>query len=98
MTELLYKIKNAKIKAFADESPRDLSVYGLSTPRLKVSIVDEKGKRLELITGEKDRKQRGIFAKRGGTQNVFVLEEDFIVGIPNKGEELEETMLEPAKK
>jgi len=94
MTELLYKIKNAKIKAFIDESPRDLAVYGLSAPMLKLSIIDEKGKQMELIVGGKDKKQRGVFAKRENTQNIFLLEEDFMTDMPKTAEELEETEID----
>lgn len=98
MTGLLYKIKNAKIKAFIDESPGDLAGYGLSMPMLKFSIVDEKGKQMELIIGGKDKKQRGMFAKRGDTQNIFLLEEDFMADMPKTAEELEETEIEQTTK
>ncbi len=90
VTELLYKIKDSKIKAFADEEPKDLSVYGLDKPRLSINITDEKGSRLELLVGERDKKQRGLFAKRADAKNVFVLEEDFILGMPKSAEDLEE--------
>ena len=90
ITELLYKIKGAKIKAFADEDPKDLSIYGLSEPKLKINIFDETGKNQELLIGERDKKQRGLFAKRGDAKNVFVLEEEFILNIPKSQEEIEE--------
>lgn len=90
VTELLYKIKTSKIKAFIDESPKDLTSYGLSKPALKISMLDEKNKQIGLLVGGKDRKQRGIFAKRSDASNVFLLEEDFIIGIPKSAEELEE--------
>ncbi|MBI5683274.1 MAG: DUF4340 domain-containing protein, partial [Deltaproteobacteria bacterium] len=90
ITELLYKIKGAKIKAFADEDPKDLSVYGLSEPRFRINISDETGKNLELLVGERDKKQRGLFAKRGNAKNVFVLEEDFILNMPKSPEDIEE--------
>ncbi len=91
VTEILYKIKDAKIKAFVDESPKDLTSYGLSKPTLKITVLGENGKQTELLIGEKDKKQRGIFAKRSDAPNVFSLEEDFIVGMPKSVEELEET-------
>lgn len=89
-TELLYKIRDSKIKAFADEEPKDLSIYGLDKPRLRISITDEKGDNLEMLVGERDKKQRGLFAKRTDAKNVFVLEEDFILGMPKNAEDLEE--------
>ena len=56
VTELLYKIKNSKVKAFIDESPKDLTSYGLSKPTLKITIIGENGKQTELHIGEKDKK------------------------------------------
>lgn len=100
VTELLYKIKGAKIKAFVDESPKDLTSYGLSRPTvtLKIAVIGENGKQTELLIGEKDKRQRGVFAKRSDAPNVFSLEEDFIIGIPKSVEELEETELDQASK
>ncbi|MBI5048368.1 MAG: DUF4340 domain-containing protein, partial [Deltaproteobacteria bacterium] len=98
VTELLYKIKDAKIKAFVDESPNDLMSYGLSIPMLKITVIGENGKQTELLIGEKDKKQRGVFAKRNDAPNIFSLEEDFIVSIPKSVEELEETEIEQASK
>lgn len=97
-TELLYKIRNAKIKAFADESPRELANYGLSKPILKFTVIDENGKQTELLIGGKDKKQRGLFAKRGDAQNIFLLEEDFMLNMPKNVEELEEKEVEQTKK
>lgn len=91
VTEFLYKIKNAKIKAFIDESPKDLAGYGLVRPLLIFTAIDEKGNRRGLLVGERDKKQRGVFAKLGDAQNVFLLEEDFIVNIPKTAKEIEET-------
>ncbi|MBI3397678.1 MAG: DUF4340 domain-containing protein [Deltaproteobacteria bacterium] len=93
-TELLYKLRDSRIKAFVDESPKDLVDYGLAKPRLKIRVTDEKGKKIELLVGERDRKQRGIFAKKGDAQNVFSLEEEFIANIPKTAAELEETEIE----
>ncbi|MBI3752687.1 MAG: DUF4340 domain-containing protein [Deltaproteobacteria bacterium] len=98
ITELLYRIKDSKVKAFIDESPKDLAGYGLSRPALKFSVTDDKGKQIALLVGEKDKKQRGIFAKRGDAPNVFLLEEDFMVNMPKTAEELEETEVEQATK
>lgn len=94
VTEILYKLRDSKIKTFVDESPKDLAVYGLLKPRLRIHITDEKGKKIALLIGGKDRKQRGIFAKRGDAQNVFSLEEDFIIDMPKTVAELEETEID----
>lgn len=98
ITELLYKLKNLNVKAFVDESPGELTGYGLHKPNLRFSIIDEKGRQRELLIGGRDRKNRGMFAKTGDGLNIFSIEEDFIVGIPKGAEELEETGVEQTTK
>ena len=85
----LYGIKKAKVKAFIDENPHSLSTYGLDKPRLKIKFIDNKNLLETLLIGEKDKKLRGFYAKRGGDRNVFLLEEEFLDGIPDEATDLE---------
>lgn len=85
----LYGIKEGKVKAFIDENPQDLSVYGLTRPRLKIKFIDSNNLLQTLLVGEKDKKLRGFYAKRGGDQNVFLLEEDFLDNVPEEAKDLE---------
>ena len=80
--ESLYAIDNAKVKAFADESPTDLAAYGLTSPSLVLTIYEEEKQEPKVLAiGSKDRKRRGYFAKTNQTRNVFVIEEDLVNSI-----------------
>ena len=74
--ELLYTVKDTPAKAFIDESPKDLALYGLDEPRITLTVM-EKGKKepYTLLIGDRDRANRGYFAKNKGTKNVVALEE-----------------------
>lgn len=85
----LYAIKEAKAKAFVDESPRDLSLYGLDSPRLKIRFIDSNNILQTLLVGSKDKKRRGFYALRGGEDNVILLEEDFLDHIPDEVADLQ---------
>src|SRR3990172_10389339 len=78
----LYSVKEAKAKAFIDDNPKDLGLYGLTNPRLKIKFIDNKNLLQTLLVGDKDKKLRGLYVKRGGDRNVFLLEEDFLDNIP----------------
>lgn len=88
--EMLVKLKKSGIKAFIDEDPKDLGLYGLKNPRLKLVFVDEKGVRQTLAVGSKDKQRRGYHAFRGGDRNVFLLDEDVVDSVPRNASDLEE--------
>lgn len=77
--ETLYEIKDTPVKAFIDEDPQDLDPYGLSVPRITVTV-SEKGKKKPetLKIGDRDRANRGYFAKIEGVNTIFTLEENVI--------------------
>ncbi len=77
--EYLYAIKNGEIKAFADESPADLATYGLTSPMLQLTIFQEKKEKPYILTiGDKDRANRGYFAKVDQAKKVFDVEEGLV--------------------
>lgn len=86
----LNDITASKAKAFIDENPNDLALYGLQQPRIKLRFIDSKNLLQTLLVGEKDRKLRGFYAKRGADRNVFLLEENFLDNLPHTVEELKE--------
>ena len=91
MTKLLgtlYGVKEAQIKAFTDDNPKNLKAYGLEEPRIKFRFIDDKNLQQNLFVGDKDKKLRGFYAKRSGDPNVFLLEEDFIDNIPESARDL----------
>lgn len=85
----LYHIKGAEAKAFVDESPKDLTIYGLHSPRLKIRFIDNNNLLQTLLVGDRDKKRRGFYAIRGGEDNVILLEEDFLENIPDSAKDLE---------
>lgn len=77
--EYLYAIKSGEIKVFADENPVDLAPYGLSSPMLQLTIYQEKKEKPYILTiGDKDRANRGYFAKVDQAKKVFDVEEGLV--------------------
>ena len=77
--EYLYAIKNGEIKAFVDENPADLAPYGLSSPMLQLTILQEQKEKPYILTiGSKDRAKRGYFAKVDQAKKVFDVEEGLV--------------------
>ncbi|MDX8403252.1 MAG: DUF4340 domain-containing protein [Mariprofundaceae bacterium] len=77
--ETLYAIKNGKIKTFIDENPSDFTAYGLFSPKLQLTIYQEKKEKpYKLIIGDKDREKRGYFTTTELADKVFDVEEDLV--------------------
>jgi hypothetical protein len=90
--ELLYVVKNGEIKAFADESPGDLTPYGLDAPMLQLTIFQEqKAQPYILAFGSKDRAKRAYFARSSQQNKVIDLEEDMVNTILLSMDKLQET-------
>lgn len=89
--ELLYAIRNGEIKAFADEDPASLAPYGLSSPLLQVSVLQEQKELPYILTvGDKDRARRGYFARNNLVKKVFDVEEDLVNTILLNADQLSE--------
>ena len=77
--ETLYTVKNGEIKAFIHENPEDPAVYGLDEPAIVLALLHKDAQQPQrLLIGNKDRAQRGYFAKREGEPVVFLLEEPLV--------------------
>ena len=77
--ETMYTIKNSEIKAFIDENPTDLHLYGLENPAITFAVLDKDEKKPQhLLIGSKDRSRRGYFAQRAGSVGVFLVEEELV--------------------
>jgi hypothetical protein len=77
--ELLFAIKNARIKGFADETPSGLAAYGLLSPNLEISIYEGDAQIPRVLSiGDKDRIRRGYFAITNQAENVFIVGEDLV--------------------
>lgn len=80
--ESLFTIKNGKIKAFIEENPSDLSAYGLTSPKLELTIYQQEKQQPFILTiGDKDRARRGYFATTNQSEKVFDVEEDLVKAI-----------------
>ncbi|HHL39705.1 MAG TPA: DUF4340 domain-containing protein [Deltaproteobacteria bacterium] len=87
--ELLVQLKKGKVKAFVDEAPEDPAAYGMDDPRVRIVFHDEHGVRHTLEIGARDKVNRGYYARRGGEQAVFSVEEVLYNAIPRKVTDLE---------
>jgi hypothetical protein len=85
--EGLFMINNAEVKAFTGDSIAGLdnpvqdkeATYGLSSPRIKLNIVDEqRDEPYVLIIGNKDRVRRGYFAITNRGEEILVIAEDLV--------------------
>lgn len=88
--EMLIKFKKSEIKAFVEEEAKDLKLYGLDAPRVRLLFNDETGVRHSIMLGERDKQRRGIYAIIGGEKKVILLEEEVYDTIPRKVSDLED--------
>jgi hypothetical protein len=90
--ELLYAVRKGEIKVFVDENPGELAPYGLASPQLQVSVFQEQKSLPYILTiGDKDRANRGYFARSNQVKKVFDLEEDLVNTILLSMDQLAET-------
>jgi hypothetical protein len=84
VSNLLEKLKTAKIKDFVPEAPKGPAEYGLDRPlRLTLWLGEEKervAKTLRLGKTVPDKKT--VYAQREGDGTIFTLEEEFFRAIP----------------
>ncbi len=85
VTDLISAINGAKVKEFIEETPQDLGKYGLNPPkwRLTFLIGDDRAEK-SLLIGEEDTAKGGLNAKRGATDNVFLLETKLSEKLPKE--------------
>lgn len=82
--EGLFMIKDAEIEHFlgiasGEQESFDRKSYGLSSPRVRISIVDEQRKEpYILIIGDKDRVRRGYFAVTNRSEEIIVIAEELV--------------------
>lgn len=85
ISELLSSIREAKIKEFIDETPQDLAKYGLNPPqwRLVFLVGDDRAEK-SLLVGNEEPAKSGVYAKRGTTDNVFLVETKLLEKVPKQ--------------
>jgi len=89
--ETLFAIRNGQIKAFGEEKPSDLAAYGLTAPRLLLTIQQaDQQQPYQLLIGDKNRAERGYFARSNQGEKVFTVEEDLVKTILTNKDKLAE--------
>ena len=75
VSELLTAINGAKVKEFIEETPADLGKYGLQPPRTRLAFFlgDDRAEK-SLLLGDEDTAKGGLYARRGATEPVFIVE------------------------
>jgi hypothetical protein len=88
ISDLLNAIQGVKVKEFVEETPQDLTPYGLHLPRwrLVVFLGDERAEK-SLLLGTEDSAKGGIYAKRGAMDNVFLIEGKLVEKLPKDANE-----------
>jgi hypothetical protein len=70
---LLAAVVNAKMVSIASETPDNLGKYGLASPLVSLTILDEKGRSLKLDVGKKD--GGDYFARDASRPTIFRINE-----------------------
>ncbi|MCP4937061.1 MAG: DUF4340 domain-containing protein [bacterium] len=77
--EVLFAIKDTPVKAFVAETSVDLTQYGLNSPAIVVTVLEEGKEEAQLLRiGDRDRKQRGYFAISNENHNIVLLDEKLV--------------------
>ena len=94
ISELLSSIREAKVKEFIDETPQDLAKYGLNPPqwRLVFLVGDDRAEK-SLLVGNEEPAKSGVYAKRGTTDNVFLVETKLLEKVPKQASDWRDRML-----
>ncbi|VAX11267.1 hypothetical protein MNBD_GAMMA26-864 [hydrothermal vent metagenome] len=91
VVETLYEIKNSEVKLFKDDVTTAPESYGFDTPRLRLTIKDEESGQPYILTiGNKDRANRGYFAKTNQSEILIVVEEGLVNAVLRNKDKLAE--------
>jgi len=90
VSQLLEKLKKAKVKKFIDEKTSNLKPYGLVNPYIQIFLW-EKGKDnpLKLLIGNK-KKEDTFYARKVENSSVFLIDKDIVDSLPQKAEDIRE--------
>ncbi len=89
LDELLNKLKWAEAKAFMDESPKRLDLYGLDPPRMSILLVTGPGQiQKRLLIGKKVQGKNTFYAKDASRLPVFTVDSSFVAGFKKDPMEL----------
>jgi hypothetical protein len=88
---LLGAVANAKMVSIASETPDNLGKYGLASPAVSLTILDEKGRSLKLDVGKKD--GGDYFARDASRPTIFRINEALYKKLAQKSRDLRDKKL-----
>jgi Domain of unknown function (DUF4340) len=88
---LLAAVANAKMVSIASEMPDNLGKYGLASPAVSLTILDEKGRSLKLDVGKKD--GGDYFARDASRPTIFRINEDLYKKLAQNSRDLRDKKL-----
>lgn len=85
VNDLMSAINGANVKEFVDDAPQDLAKYGLNPPHWRLTFFsgDDRAEK-SLLIGAEDAAKSGIYAKRGATDSVFLVETKLLEQLPKE--------------
>ncbi len=73
--DLLFALRDAKVKRFIDSPEDDLSQYGLTTPTLTITLWSKDDTNQKILLGRfTDDSAKQIYASRSGVHSVFIVD------------------------
>lgn len=85
---MLRKIKNLRVRDFTSDAPGSLTQYGLDSPSYEIAIWGKKEQPSKTLLIGREAEKNVVYAKRGGSDTVFTVSNDFLKDISRKPEEL----------
>ncbi|MFH2012229.1 MAG: DUF4340 domain-containing protein [Pseudomonadota bacterium] len=80
---LLYNLKNSRIEGFVNETPKNLKLYGLDSPKMEIIFFTNSDKPAKsLMIGERVKGENNLYAKWGDSKNVISIPENSLKNWP----------------
>lgn len=92
VSDLLRSLTQDQIQGFPDK-PASLKMVGLDPPRGEIRLTLDGGTEATLLLGEREKKEKGVYARRSGEEQVLVLKETFLTEIPKQVADLRDRTL-----
>lgn len=92
VSDLLRSLTQDQIQGFPDK-PASLKMVGLDPPRGEIRLTLDGGTEATLLLGEREKKEKGVYARRSGEEQVLVLKETFLEEIPKQVADLRDRTL-----
>ncbi len=98
VSDLFRSLSQDHVEVFLDEPPSDAKSLGLEPPQGEIRLgLAEEGTEATLLLGV-EKKEGGIYGRRGGEQKVLVLKKDFLKELPTRVADLRDKTLLAVKR